>query len=61
MRRPNPAREATPTPPVSLTITEADLQDAREAWRKHAPRRYWGLLEAPKAVPPAPGTHNREP
>jgi hypothetical protein len=49
MRRPNPAREATPTPPVSLEITEADLQAARELWRKHAPHRY--VFSAINGVP----------
>ena len=52
-RKPNPARAATPTPPVSLTITPADIERARAAFRKHAPRRAWGLLEAPKVEKPA--------
>lgn len=45
MRRLNRARDATPPPPVSLEITEADLLAARERFRKHAPREFWGLLE----------------
>jgi len=53
MRRTNPARKATPTPPVSLIITDADIASARERFRKHAPRQFWGLLEAPKVTTPA--------
>ena len=52
-RRKNPARTATPSPPVSLTVTPADIESARKAFRKHAPRRAWGLLEAPKVAKPA--------
>ena len=55
-RKPNPARAATPTPPVSLTITPADIDAARKAFRKHAPRRAWGLLEAPKVAKPTKPT-----
>ena len=52
-RKPNPARKAVTSPPVSLTITPADIESARKAFRKHAPRRAWGLLEAPKVAKPA--------
>ena len=51
-RKPNPARRAVTSPPVSLTITPADIERARERFRKHAPRRWWGLLEAPKVAKP---------
>ena len=52
-RKPNPARKAVTSPPVSLTVTPADIENARARFRKHAPRRAWGLLEAPKVAKPA--------
>jgi len=53
-RRKNPARKATPTPPVSANVTPADFASARERFRKHAPRRFWGLADAKPASEPKP-------
>lgn len=51
-RKPNPARKATPSPPVTRTIAPADIESARARFRKHAPRRYWGLVDATPAPTP---------
>lgn len=61
-RKPNPAREATPTPPVPVQITPEDIAHAREAWRKHAPRKFWGLVDAtPAPEQPEPPPPKRTP
>jgi len=53
MRRLTLVGKPTPTPPVTLTITPADIESARARFRKGAPREMWGLLEAPKVAKPS--------
>jgi hypothetical protein len=53
-RKDNPARKAVTTPPVTVQITPEDIASARERFRKHAPRKYWGLVDATPAEPTAP-------
>lgn len=51
LRRDNPARSSVSAAKIDESITAADLEHAQAAWRKHAPRKYWGLLNAKRQQP----------